>query len=132
MRGLFLGCRTAAHAAQFFAEGRRAYSRAMPIFVSVLHMERQRDRLPSITTSKVVGIPTVVDTCSAAPMSDMFRTVHSIFGPLSLRIIRAVLSARLRDFFLRSGDSITRPAARRLLKSQGLNDEIDAGKKYER
>ena len=41
----------------------------------------------------------VVDTCRAAPVSETFLTVHSIFGALSLMIMKAVFSTRLRDAF---------------------------------
>jgi len=39
----------------------------------------------------------VVDTCKAAPVSETFLTVHSIFGALSLIMIKAVFNTRLRE-----------------------------------
>ena len=38
----------------------------------------------------------VVDTCKAAPVSEIFLTVHSILGALSLMTMKAVFSTRLR------------------------------------
>ena len=78
------------------ALGLLARSNTTPIFVSVLHSEWQRRRAPSIMTSKNPGMPTLVDTCSAAPMSVAFLTVHGIFGDLSLVMMHAVFSKRRR------------------------------------
>jgi hypothetical protein len=72
------------------------YSNATPIFVSVLHSERQCRRVPSITTSKFFGIPMVVDTCKPAPVSEIFLIVHSSFGACSVIMMKALLSTRLR------------------------------------
>ena len=40
--------------------------------VSVFHTTLQRRRIPSMTTSKFVGIPIVVETCNNAPVSETF------------------------------------------------------------
>jgi hypothetical protein len=47
-------------------------------------------------TSKNPGMPTLVDTCSAAPASEAFLTVHWIFGALSLVMMDPVFSKRRR------------------------------------
>jgi len=46
--------------------------------------------------NEVLWMPMVVDTCKAAPVSETFLIVHSIFGALSLMITKAVFSTRLR------------------------------------
>jgi hypothetical protein len=52
--------------------------------VSVLQTERQWRRAPSMMTSKLLGMPIVVETCKDAPVSETFLTVHSSLGALSL------------------------------------------------
>jgi hypothetical protein len=47
-------------------------------------------------TSKNPGMPTLVDTCSAAPASEAILTVHWIFGALSLVMMDPVFSKRRR------------------------------------
>src|ERR1039457_5350696 len=36
-------------------------------------------------TSELFGMPIVVETCKDAPVSEIFRTVHSSLGTLSLK-----------------------------------------------
>jgi hypothetical protein len=38
-------------------------------------------------TSKPLGMPIVVETYKAGPVSETFRIVHSIFGALSLMMM---------------------------------------------
>ena len=76
-----------------------AYSKAIPNFVLVLQIERQCRRVPSIIASNFVGMPYVVETSRQAPISDIFRAVHSSLGALSLIMIWAALRTRLRDSF---------------------------------
>jgi hypothetical protein len=79
-----------------------------PILVSVLHTARQERRTPSSTTSKLMGMPYVVDSCRHAPVFERFRTAQSSFGALSLRMICAFFNTRLRkvDLFSCTGERL--------------------------
>ena len=76
--------------------GHKRYIKVTPILVSVRQTARQGRRTPSSTTSKLIGIPYVVETCRHAPVSERLRTEHSSFGALSLRMICALFNTRLR------------------------------------
>lgn len=73
-----------------------AGSNATPILVSVRHAEWQWRRAPSMTISKLAGMPSVVESCSMAPVSEIFLTVQSSLGALSLKTIEALFNTRLR------------------------------------
>jgi len=74
----------------------RNYSNAIPILVSVRQIVRHRWCMPSMMTSKCAGMPKLVDTCNAAPVSERFLTVHSSLGALSLMTIKAAFNTRRR------------------------------------
>jgi hypothetical protein len=76
---------------------------ATPIRVSVFHVTRQECRNPSSTSVKCVGRPTVVLPISRhAPVALPLRAVHPSLGALSLILICAAFSTRLRGACLLS------------------------------
>lgn len=112
----------------------RAYTKLTPIVVSVFQTVWQDRRLPSIITSKLAGIPSVVDTLRRAPESETSRATHSSFGVFSLITIWAVFNTRLRLITLCSTDGIatlyicSRPKQRRsAIKRQRANQSHPSG-----